>query len=431
MKKGMFTGWKDVFSFTFAQNIKSKTFKYTLIGISLLLFVIFFAINMITGYYKDNKKNKTDKTINNVEEIILINETELNNDAFAGYKEYSKYITEAEVFIEDDVNLTEAKSRLEGKSGVIVRIYRGENDEKGNINYMIDIYSTENISKKDRSHIGNEISAYFDNMKYTMTNAEQSIINMVMSEVVSYDVYVDEDEETLAEVLAKLFLPMIFVLVIYMMVLMHGQGISKALIAEKSSKLMETLLISVKPYAVVFGKIFAMYTIAVMQMAVWIISGVLGFVISDKAAAGLFENYDNPIISVMDIMKDGRDAFTTQSFIMSIVAFMAGFLFYCVLSAVLSSSITKAEELANASAIYQVVVVIGFMAAYILPLIQENSAAVKVLRYIPVTSAFMLSADVIIGNIGIMGTMVSVGILLITTFVMIVITGKIYKKKVF
>lgn len=431
MKKGMFAGWKDVYSFTFTQNVKAKTFKYTFVGISLLLFVIFFAVNMITGYYKDNKKDKKDKVIDDVETMILINETSLDNDVFTGYKEYSEYIAETEIIIEDDVTLNEAKSRLENKSGVIVRIYKGENDEEGNINYMIDVYSTEGISKKDRSHIGNEISSYFDSVKYAMTNAEQSVINLAMSDVVSYGVYVDEDEESLAEILVKIFVPMIFVLVIYMMVLMHGQSISKSLISEKSSKLMETLLISVKPYAIIFGKILAMYTIAIMQMAMWIIAGIVGFIVGDKVAGQVFDNYSNPITNVMDIMKNGEGAFSAQAFIVAVIAFAAGFLFYCVLSAFLSSSITKAEELANVSGVYQMIVVIGFLAAYLLPLMQEESAIVKVLRYIPVTSAFMLPSDVIIGSIGIVGTILSVGILIVTTFIMIVITGRIYKKKVF
>lgn len=432
MKKGMFAGWKDVFSFTFAQNVKAKTFKYTFVGISLLLFVIFFAINMITGYYKDNKKDKKDKVTDHVETMVLINETSLDNDVFKGYKEYSDYIPETEMIVEDNLSLNEAKSIVENrKSGIIVRIYQGENDEEGNINYMLDVYSTESISKKDRSHIGNEISAYFDSVKYAMTNAEQSVINLAMSDVVAHEVYVDEDEESLAEILTKIFVPMIFVLVIYMMVLMHGQSISKSLISEKSSKLMETLLISVKPYAIIFGKVLAMYTIAIIQMTMWVIAGILGFIIGDRVAGQVFDNYSNPITNVMDIMKNGEGAFSAQAFIVAVIAFAAGFLFYCVLSAFLSSSITKAEELANVSGVYQMIVVIGFLAAYLLPLMQEESGIVKILRYIPVTSAFMLPSDVIIGSIGIVGTIVSVGVLIVTTFIMIVITGRIYKKKVF
>ena len=47
MKKGMFTGWKDVLNFTFIQNTKTKTFKTSLIGIAALIFIIFFGANVI------------------------------------------------------------------------------------------------------------------------------------------------------------------------------------------------------------------------------------------------------------------------------------------------------------------------------------------------------------------------------------------------
>ena len=54
-----------------------------------------------------------------------------------------------------------------------------------------------------------------------------------------------------------------------------------------------------------------------------------------------------------------------------------------------------------------------------------------ILRYVPVTSPFMITSDVIIGNIGIIGAIVSVLIMIATTVVMIIMTGKNYKKKVF
>jgi ABC-type Na+ efflux pump permease subunit len=216
-----------------------------------------------------------------------------------------------------------------------------------------------------------------------------------------------------------------------MMVLMHGQSISKSLIVEKNSKLMETLLISVKPYAIIFGKILAMYTVAIIQMAIWIASGVLGFVLGDNLATKMYDGYSNPVTDVIKIMREGTTAFTTQSYIMAIIFFAAGFLFYCVLSAFLTSNITKTEELSNGSSIYQIIVAIGYIVSYLIPLMQEKSIVVKILRYIPITSAFMIPADVIVGNIGILGSLISMCILLVTTFIMIIITGKIYKKKVF
>ncbi len=77
------------------------------------------------------------------------------------------------------------------------------------------------------------------------------------------------------------------------------------------------------------------------------------------------------------------------------------------------------------------VVVVAFLAAYMIPLMGLSDTLVNVLRFIPVTAAFMLPADVIIGSCGILISVISLGIMIATTAVMIYLTGKMYKKKIF
>ena len=45
-------GWKDVFSFTYTQNVKGKTFKAALYGIAALIFIIFLAINITFLFFQ-------------------------------------------------------------------------------------------------------------------------------------------------------------------------------------------------------------------------------------------------------------------------------------------------------------------------------------------------------------------------------------------
>ena len=51
-------GWKDVFTFTFTQNVKGKTFKAALYGIAALIFIIFLAINIIVAVVNDDDDKK-------------------------------------------------------------------------------------------------------------------------------------------------------------------------------------------------------------------------------------------------------------------------------------------------------------------------------------------------------------------------------------
>lgn len=430
MKKGMFTGWKDVLNFTFVQNTKTKTFKASLIGIAVLIFIIFFSINVIMGYVSDNG-NKKKGVVNKVDNISIINNIGIDDELLEKFKETYEYIVKSDITVYDNKKVSEVVEGVE-KNTIVINLYKGEADEDKNIQYMLDVYATKDLSKKNVKKVVKEFSNYFDEIKYNLTSLEPEAMRIITSEYSVYSVDVNDKDESFGVIIARIFVPMMFVLLIYFMVLMYGQSISKSLIVEKNSKLMEMLLTSVKPHAIVLGKILAMYLNAIMQMGIWIISGVAGFIVGDKVAKNMFSNYDNAIVKVIRLLKeDSASAFSISAVIIGVLAIFVGFLLYCVFAALVASNITKAEELANGMSIFQMVTVAGFLGAYMLPLLQAESPIVDILRYIPVTSPFMLTSDVIIGNIGIAGACVSLLIMIGTTIVMIILTGKNYKKKVF
>lgn len=431
MKKGMFTGWKDVLDFTFVQNTKTKTFKASLIGIAALIFIIFFGANVIMGYMSDRGDKKKANVVNKADNIWIINDVEINNELLEEFKEADDYVKDSNITVYSDKRISEVVKDIED-STIVINVYKGEENEDKNVEYMLDVYATKDLSKKNVKKVAKAFSKYFDDIKYNLTSLNPDVMHIVTSDYTVYSVDVNEKEESFGVIIAKIFVPMIFVLLIYFMVLMYGQSISKALIVEKNSKLMEMLLTSIKPHAIVLGKILAMYLNAIMQMGIWIISGVAGFIVGDRVAKNMFDSYDNSIIKVINLIRaDSSSAFSVSAIIIGIATMFIGFLLYCVFAALVASNITKAEELANGMNVFQMVTIAGFLGAYMLPLLQADSPIVDILRYVPVTSPFMVTSDVIIGNMGIIGAIVSALIMIATTIVMIIMTGKNYKKKVF
>ena len=63
--------------------------------------------------------------------------------------------------------------------------------------------------------------------------------------------------------------------------------------------------------------------------------------------------------------------------------------------------------------------------------LQEKPWLDTLLRIIPVTSAYMLPGDVLVGNITVWQGVLYASILFITTLVLAVITGKVYKNQMF
>lgn len=439
MKK-MFTGFKEVFTFTFVQNVKTKSFKTAVIGVSLLLFIAFFAVNMITGAYKDHKYKDKDKKEekNTVEKLFFTNMTQMKDfdiRPFAAFDEFEREMGIVDYGSVSKVEEETIKKNIEAaeeREENVMFIILAEEEEQDNC-YEVRVYYSSGCKKAHVKQVAKDFTEYFDTCKLTLAGIDADAMELVMSDsMVGMDNIADADK-SIGQIMIEIFVPMFVVLIMYMLILVHGQSISKIIVVEKNSKLMEMLLISVRPYAIIAGKVIAMYVVAVIEMTSWVLSSVLGYLISDRLAKEIFRHYDNPVMMVLRLLKNEiNEAFGAPAVIMCIISVLIGFLVYCVLSAMIASGITKAEELANSSGIYQIIVVVGYMVAFFVPLAGDsNGLLARVLRYIPVTSPYMLPSDVLIGSISVAGAVISNLILIATMLVMILFTGKIYKKKVF
>lgn len=433
MKNGAFTGWKEVFNFTFGQNVKTKSFKVAFISLSLLMFVIFFGINICYGYFKDkdNKKEDGKEVVNEINKLYLYSDFDVKDLDFNTFKDYDEYLSELEIIIisdKEEVSKRIEKDSKEEIKSISFEIYDKTDDEC----FEILVNQSEECDDKNVDKITGLFEEYFEEQKLVMAGISSEKIQFVLSGFNSDLVNITEADKSLAEMILGMFLPMLIVLIMYMLILLHGQSISKSLMIEKNSKLMEMLLISVKPYAIVLGKLLAMYLIAIIEILAWILSGIIGYVVGDKLAGKLFEGYSNPISNVLDmIRKNAEGAFSTEAYVLCIFSVLIGFLAYCILAGLITSNITKAEDLSNGSTVFQGIVVIAFMLTYLLPIMQIDGVIMDVMRYVPITSPFMLPSDILLGNISILGSFISLGILICSIIIMIFFTGKIYKKKLF
>ena len=165
----------------------------------------------------------------------------------------------------------------------------------------------------------------------------------------------------------------------------------------------------------------------------WIAGITVGIVIGDAIAESSNPGYSNIIFEVVNLMKESDAlAFSIPAIIISVLVFITGFIFYCVLAGLIASPVSKAEELASSTGIFQFIVVIGFLASYMLPVMGVDNPVVNiVLHIVPVTSAFMLAPDILIGNVA-YGAGIGYFVLLIAfTAAAAVYAGRLYRNQVF
>lgn len=432
MNRTLFHGWRDIFSFTFMQGVGTKKFKSVTFGTAIALFVVSMAISVIIAIVQKEDKEE----ISPLEVVHVIDESNLQVLYLDGFAEangekYPDVSFQTEEGTVDEIMQQikkEAGSETDSKDAVL----HISETEKG---YLMSMYLPENsaLSKDDGEEFLSKVTMVMEQSKLYSTDIPMEKLVMVMSGVSTTMLDAGEKEKGIGEQLVVTLFPLIFVMLIYLMAILYGQSIGNIVSVEKVSKLMEMMLTMTRPYGLIMGKIFATACSGILQIIIWLVSVIGGFLAGHVIAKEIiYPEYTNILLEVFKLLKneDGSTAFSISALVVALIILCLGFLFYCVLAGLIASFADKAENLAQIMAYYQVFVIIGYIAGLMLPL-QDNELLATVGRLIPVVSVFMLPGDVIVGNITVPESFLYTGILLVTTVVLIIVTGKVYKNQLF
>lgn len=437
-KKGLFTGWKDVFSFTAAQNMKSGGYKLTTFLLGFVFAVVFALVSILMAVFQDGDgedKNPIEEMKGLGEEIsqVYLIDNEVLEDE--NLKNIITLSLSLEGMVDEKIDVTlideEDKNSYTNENEKSLTVQVAKQEDKI-ITFTVSV-SENSALKEGIAHDYMEyVLAYIDANVYTIAGVELGEVSYFMAPYLAQSSSVNDTVDSIGVMLTEMLVPMLFSLLIYALVLMHGQSVTKAVVAEKSSKLMEMILTSVKPYALIAGKVLAVAAMAIFQLLFWILCGYGGYQIGTIVAENINPDYINYVDAIMDVISadGGVSAFSIQAVILAIIFIIIGFLMYCVLAGLVSAAVSKMEDISTAMSMFQIPVIAGWLVAYFSSLF-ESEAIIKLVHMLPITSPFILPADVILGKCGMVEAIISLVILSITTVALILITGKVYKGKIF
>ncbi len=425
MKKGMFSGWKDVFSFTFRQGIRAKNFKAVTVGVALLALIGGMAISVLMAFFQ--KKDATE--ISPIEVVRVMDESGLETFYTEGFLESYKEKYPTVSFQMAEGTLQEVQASVQGEKDVILKVSQEEDG------YLMTLYLPENsvITEDEGQDFLDDVTLVMEQSKLFSSGIPREKLVFAMSGILGTILDAGESQKSMGEEVVAMLFPMFSVLFLYIMTLVYGQSMGNIVSVEKTSKLMEMMLTLTRPYGLIMGKIFATASIAMVQMILWIGSLVIGFFLGHFVAHSMiYADYQNGLLEVFKLLGDreGSTAFSVGAVLLALFTICLSFLFYCVLAGMVASFATKAENLAQVMGYYQMVVIFGFFGAYMVPTMEKDWLT-TLMRIIPITGAYMLPGDLVVGNITILESILYVGILLVSTVVLIIATGKIYKNQLF
>ncbi len=144
---------------------------------------------------------------------------------------------------------------------------------------------------------------------------------------------------------------------LYISVVLYGQQTMTSVIEEKTSRIMEVLASSMRPFQMLLGKVLGVGLTGLLQMSIW--GGTYYLVTSQRAAlAGLF-GMSADAMQALPI-----PAMPTDLLIVFLVYFMLGFLLFGALYAAIGSICNTVQETQQYAVAVTMVLLLGFFSVF-------------------------------------------------------------------
>lgn len=420
--KNKFKGWGSVFGFTFKQSIGTTGYKVGTIIVSFILIAALIAVNIFVAKGSEDKDIKPSP----IEMVYVQDSSGLAQTAFGDFIMESSpkafghiQFLEAGSVSRNDMIKTAAGSKY------ALAVFIQAKDSGYEMEAVIPAESE--IKTKQANKLLKEMITAFETNKLLQSGVTAEQLNMSLNPVITTLTDIGESTNEMVFVI-KIIAPMLFGLILYIMLMLYGQTISKSVSTEKTSKLMETLLTSIHPYALIGGKIIGITASAIVQFSVWVVSLLAGLYGGTAIAQRFYPDYSNPVVAIIDFFRDniGESALSLPSVVLGLITLFVGFIFYCVIAGLAGCLVSKPEEVASTQAIFQLPVIASWLICYLAP-IYKKEGLLTVARYVPFTSPFCVPVDLITGNIGIGQGIISLSLLIVFSALVIMLSARIYR----
>ena len=310
-----------------------------------------------------------------------------------------------------------------------------------------EIYSPSPLGIDLEENLGNRLDDALENYRiesYGIEGLAQIMEDVKVNVPLRSYTISDDGEEKVSESGVYMLVSMILGMVIYMFIVMFGAMVMSSVIEEKSSRVVEVLVSSVKATELMFGKIIGIAFVALTQFLLWIvltvaIVGVVGALAGPSLASGL----DPAEISQMAGMDAGQLAGMTGSselgviisslsnmhlgtiLVCFLIFFVLGYMLYASLFAAIGSAVENEGD----SSQLQMPVTVPLMIAFFVALYAfkaPESTLVFWCSLIPFTSPIVMLARLPYG-VPAWELVLSIVLLALTFALCAWLSAKIYK----
>lgn len=414
MKNPKLRGIGTVYCYTVQQHYKTRS----VIIFLIVLFAITVAALPLIALMSGSRKNVTETRIT---QLYLRNETDFRIDEqdIVGnrlYADLDVILTE-----EDDSALTE---RIEAGMTAVYSVV-SEDAETKRFSIKTNYPKNGNVEFSDAATLNVALSEALHRAllrKLSVSEAQEAMLHCkAHSQVSKISDFLRGTEEASAE--THMYANIIYCVFIMMLSGLSMSYIFQLCMEEKVSKLVESLLVSIQPMALLAGKILAATTFICVGLG---LCGC-GLTISYQ----LTKHMMNPavllaLLARVTSVDFSALHFTPETIILFVICLLLAYSISASFSGIVGSCCSRAEDTQQAALAVTVFLMLGYFAGAFAPMF-ENDAANIFCSLFPLTSIFSAFPNYICGKIGLPVFITGLLFQLASALLLAALAGTVYK----
>lgn len=304
----------------------------------------------------------------------------------------------------------------------------------------IQFYGIENPSISLMSYLESSLKRKIEDQRLYEKGIDPSVLKEIRTLVSIQSITLGESgEEKINDATVNYAIGFLAGILIYIFIFVYGNQIMQGVIEEKSSRIVEILVSSLKPFQLMMGKIVGIGAVGLTQFLIWVVligtlttlvTGVLGMQMPQQQAMELANpelaqaTPDSGELANILMVIQGIDFVSlVASFI---IYFLGGYLLYGALFAAVGSAVDAPSDAQQFMFPITIPLIVAYMGLFVFVLQDPTSTTSFWLSIIPLTSPIAMMGRISYG-VPFWELALSIGLLILGFLFTTWLAGKIYR----
>ncbi|SDW86518.1 ABC transporter permease [Aequorivita viscosa] len=336
-----------------------------------------------------------------------------------------------------NVPLEDAKAEAE-KNEIYGLLYIPKSENLESLSEGITFYSQDSPSLSMMKDINNMLESKVNILKLKDAGIDSQLINDLRIKVAANQVTFKGEETSKMGSGLKLVFGGAAGYLLFMFIIIYGNMIMRSVIEEKTSRVIEVIISSVKPRVLLLGKIIGTTLAGITQFLIWVIlsfalltaiSAIFGVDVAGGAPSQqvIQQGVDGGAEQIVqDVIREINNLPIANLVIMFVLFFVGGYLLYASLYAAVGAAVDSETDTQQFMMPILMPLMLAVYVGFFTVIDNPHGTVSQVFSYIPFTSPVVMLMRIPFG-VPLWQQLISVAILFLTFFGTVWFAAKIYR----